>query len=99
MYAVIEKDIFMRASVQVWTDAGQIASRLMAANLDAGDVIPGAGGCRKVWWTCHGMGKHGRCVGGLFQPAGAQRGALLMVYGKAKFDNRPCLFETTARGH
>ncbi len=31
----------------------------IAANPDAGDVIPGSGGCRKARWTRAGIGKRG----------------------------------------
>lgn len=49
MYTVIETDVFVRAAAQVWTDAERIAFiDWLAANPDAGDVIPGSGGCRKV---------------------------------------------------
>jgi len=60
MYTVIETDVFVRAAAQVWTDAERIAFiDWVAVNPDAGDVIPGSGGCRKVRWTRPGMGKRG----------------------------------------
>jgi len=47
MYTVIETDVFVRAAAQVWTDAERIAFiDWVAVNPDAGDVIPGSGGCR-----------------------------------------------------
>ena len=49
MYTVIETDVFVRAAAQVWTDSEHIAFiDWLAANPEAGDVIPGSGGCRKV---------------------------------------------------
>lgn len=60
MYTVIETEVFVHAAAQVWTDAERIAFiNWLAANPDAGDVIPGSGGCRKVRWTRPGMGKRG----------------------------------------
>jgi hypothetical protein len=48
MYTVIETEVFARAAAQVWTDAERVAFiDWLAAHPDAGDVIPGAGGCRK----------------------------------------------------
>jgi hypothetical protein len=40
----------------------------LASNPEAGDVIPGSGGCRKVRWSRAGMGKRGG-AGDLLQPA------------------------------
>ena len=31
----------------------------LAANPEAGDVIPGSGGCRKIRWARYGVGKRG----------------------------------------
>lgn len=33
--------------------------RYLAANTDAGDVIPRSGGCRKLRWAIEGRGKRG----------------------------------------
>lgn len=50
----------MRAAAQVWTGSERVAFiDWLASHVDAGDVIPGAGGCRKVRWARPGMGKRG----------------------------------------
>lgn len=60
MYTVIETEIFVRAASEIWTEA-ECASFInwLAINPEAGDVIPGSGGCRKVRWARAGMGKRG----------------------------------------
>lgn len=93
MYTVIETDVFVRAAAQVWTDAERIAFiDWLAANPDAGDVIPGACGCRKVRWTRPGMGKRGGARVIYFNQLEHGEIWLLMVYVKAKFDNLPVSF-------
>ncbi len=93
MYTVIETDVFVRAAAQVWTDAERVAFiDWLAANPDAGDVIPGSGGCRKVRWTRPGMGKRGGARVIYFNRLECGEIWLLMVYVKAKFDNLPVSF-------
>jgi hypothetical protein len=93
MYTVIETDVFVRAAAQVWTDAERVAFiDWLAANPDAGDVIPGSGGCRKVRWTRPGMGKRGGARVIYFNRLENGEIWLLMVYVKAKFDNLPAPF-------
>lgn len=55
----------------------------LAANPDAGDVIPGSGGCRKV---------NAAARGSFISIAWRAARWLLMVYVKAKFDNLPVSF-------
>jgi len=66
---------------------------------EAGDVIPGSGGCRKLRWSTAGRGKRGgirviyflRLVGGEI--------VLVTLYAKERaFDDRTGIAETTARG-
>jgi hypothetical protein len=63
-----------------------------AANPDAGDVIPGAGGCRKVRWRRPDMGKRGGARVIYFNRLEQGEIWLLMVYVKAKFDSPPAPF-------
>jgi len=82
-----------RACAQVWTDAERIAFiDWLAVNPDAGDVIPGSGGCRKVRWMRPGMGKRGGARVIYFNQLEHGEIWLLMVYVKAKFDNLPVSF-------
>ena len=63
----------------------------IAANPEAGDVIRGSGGCRKVRWTSAGQGKRGDARIIYFN-ANTETIWLLIVYKKAKFDNLPTSF-------
>lgn len=93
LYTVIETDVLVRTAAQVWTDAERVAFiGWLAANPDAGDVIPGSGGCRKVRWTRTGMGKRGGARVICFNRLEQGEIWLLMVYVKAKFDNLPVSF-------
>lgn len=61
----------------------------LANHPDAGAVIPGSGGVRKIRWSRAGMGKRGGVRVIYF--ARLQHGelVLLTIYAKAKFDNIP----------
>ena len=56
-------------------------------NTEAGDVIPGSGGLRKVRWARAGMGKRGGARVIYFTRNERGEVVLLLVYAKAKFDN------------
>ncbi len=60
MYTIIETPIFSADARDIWVEdeRGEFCAWL-AANPEAGDVIPGSGGCRKVRWARAGMGKRG----------------------------------------
>ena len=92
MRTVAETPVFVRYAAEVWSDAErQQFINFIAANPEAGDVIRGSGGCRKVRWSKSGMGKRGGArVIYFLAPDG--RVWLLIVYSKAKFDNLPASF-------
>ena len=83
MLTVIESPLFTKLWPDYWTEdeRGEFASYL-ANNPDAGDVIPGSGGCRKIRWSRAGSGKRGgvrviytvRLVSGVL--------VLLVIYAK-----------------
>ncbi|MDE3022627.1 MAG: transcriptional regulator [Pseudomonadota bacterium] len=83
---VAETDVFQRYAAQIWSNS-ELARFIdwIAANPLSGDVIPGAGGCRKVRWSRSGMGKRGGVRVIYFNSADG-RIWLLIVYTKAKFD-------------
>ena len=60
MLAVIESPLFNRLWPDYWTEdeRGEFAV-YVAGSPEAGDVIPGSGGCRKIRWSRSGMGKRG----------------------------------------
>jgi len=88
MLTVIETEEFMVWSAQVWSDAERedfIA--WIAENPEAGDVIPGSGGLRKVRWGRAGTGKRGGARVIYFTRNARGELVLVLVYAKAKFDN------------
>lgn len=92
MRTVAETAIFQRYSSEVWSEAERVEFiNWIAANPEAGDVIRGSGGCRKVRWSAAGQGKRGGARVIYFN-AITQTIWLLIVYKKAKFDNLPTSF-------
>ena len=61
----------------------------IAARPDAGDLVPGSGGCRQVRWSRPGMGKSGgvRVVHTTRLSAGEL--VLLVIYAKSARENIP----------
>jgi hypothetical protein len=59
----------------------------MAIHPDAGDLIPGSGGCRKIRWSRAGMGKRGgtRVIYTTQLADGSL--VLLVIYAKSKSEN------------
>ncbi|WP_334118872.1 transcriptional regulator [Limnobacter sp.] len=92
MRTVAETPIFQKYASDVWSDAERIEFiNWIANNPEAGDVIPGSGGCRKVRWSSAGQGKRGGARVIYFNATEAAVW-LLIVYKKAKFDNLPTAF-------
>ncbi len=90
MITVIESPIFTRLWPDYWSkdERGEF-SAWIANNPEAGDVVPGSGGIRKVRWWQKGKGKRGGVrVIYLATPA---RGLiwLLTIYAKADRENIP----------
>ena len=92
MRTVAETDIFKRYASEVWAEAEREEFvTWIAANPEAGAIIAGSGGCRKVRWATAGQGKQGgaRVIYFLHTDEVVW---LLIVYKKAKFDNLPTSF-------
>ena len=60
MYTIIETPTFKDDVRKLWTEdeRGDFCTWI-AANPEAGNVVPGSGGCRKVRWSKSGSGKRG----------------------------------------
>ena len=92
MRTVAETDIFKRYASEVWTEAEREEFvSWIATHPEAGAIITGSGGCRKVRWATAGRGKRGgaRVIYFLHTDEVVW---LLIVYKKAKFDNLPTSF-------
>ena len=88
MLTVIETPEFIASSVAIWTDAERADFiDWIAVNPQAGDVIPGAAGLRKVRWSKRGVGKRGGARVIYFTRLTSGELVLLIAYAKAKFDN------------
>jgi hypothetical protein len=90
MLTVIESPLFTRMWPDYWSEEerGEFAA-FIANQPEAGDVIPGSGGCRKVRWSRPGAGKRGGVR--IIYTARLKRGAvvLLTIYAKSARENIP----------
>ena len=60
MYSFIETRLFTRlVSEYLSDDEYRELQKALVANPDAGDVVPGSGGVRKLRWRAPGRGKRG----------------------------------------
>jgi hypothetical protein len=88
MRTVIETIEFQKQAAAVWSEEERHAFiEWIAANPDAGDVIPGAEGARKVRWSRPGMGKRGGARVIYFHLVDDEVVLLIMVYAKAEREN------------
>jgi hypothetical protein len=88
MLTVIETPTFQKQAAAVWRAADREAFiDWIAEHPDAGDVIPGADGARKVRWDRPGMGKRGGARIIYFHLVGDEVVQLVMVYAKAERTN------------
>jgi RelE toxin of RelE / RelB toxin-antitoxin system len=80
---IAETEIFSALWPDYWTDEefGEFCLWL-ALNPDAGDVIAGSGGCRKVRWSVAGRGKRGGVRVIYFKRLAERRIWLLVIYAK-----------------
>jgi len=80
--------MFLRQASDLWGDEDRSAFvDFIAANPEAGDVIPDTGGIRKIRWGRPGMGKRGGVRVIYFYHASNMPLYLLLIYAKARRDN------------
>jgi hypothetical protein len=90
MYTVIETPTFMADANQLWSEEERTAFTFwIAANPEAGDVIPGSGGCRKVRWRGRNTGKSGGVRVIYFTRLAEGEIWLLVIYAKTVTGNIP----------
>jgi hypothetical protein len=88
MLTVIETPLFAKLWPDYWTDDERTEFvAFLAANPEAGDVIPQSGGCRKVRWSRAGMGKQGGVRVIYFNRLAEGSIVLLVIYAKSAQDN------------
>ncbi|MBU0500265.1 MAG: transcriptional regulator [Gammaproteobacteria bacterium] len=90
MLTIIESPIFTRLWPDYWSEdeRGEFSAWL-AENPEAGDVVPGSGGIRKVRWSRQGQGKRGGVRIVYFTTPAKGLVWLLTIYAKAKRENVP----------
>lgn len=90
LLTVIESSLFSRFWPDYWTESEHDAFvAFLAGSPEAGDVVPGSGGCRKLRWSGDGRGKRGgvRVIYTLQLASGAV--VALTLYGKGTKENIP----------
>jgi hypothetical protein len=88
MFTVVETTLFQKQWPHYWTeeDRGEFAA-YVASTPDAGVVVPGSGGIRKVRWKRSGSGKSGGVRVIYFARNEAEEVVLLTLYAKSELDN------------
>ena len=88
MFTVVETVLFQKQRPLYWTEEerGEFAAHI-AENPDAGDVVPGSGGIRKVRWRRAGSGKSGGVRVIYFTRIVEEEIVLLTLYAKSTTDN------------
>ncbi len=90
MFTVIETPTFSRLVADYWTaEEREAFAAWIARNPEEGDVIPGAGGCRKVRWGRQGRGKRGGVRVIYFNRLDYGEIWLLVIYAKSETDDIP----------
>lgn len=90
MFTIVETPTFSRLWPDYWTEdeRGEFVSWL-AGNFEAGDVIPGTRGIRKVRWSRKGMGKRGGTRVVYYNRLASGQIWLLTIYAKSAKENIP----------
>ena len=87
---IIESPLFTKLWPEYWSveEHGEFTAWL-ATSPEAGDLISGSGGCRKIRWARPGMGKRGGVR--VIYTARLKSGALVLLtlYSKNAKDNIP----------
>jgi len=82
---VVETSIFLRQAEKIWSDEERAALvDHVARNPEAGDIIPGTGGVRKMRWGRSGSGKRGGARVIYFYHDMEHPLYLLLAYAKAQ---------------
>lgn len=84
--------MFVKYASAIWSDdESEEFVSWIAVNPEAGALIAGSGGCRKVRWSASGRGKRGgaRVIYFIVRDGTIW---LLIAYAKAKFDDLPVEF-------
>ena len=90
MLTIYETHTFVAEAEKLWSTEERLEFfAWIAGEPEAGKVIVGSGGCRKVRWSRPGMGKQGGARVIYFTHLDAGELCMLLVYPKAARDNIP----------
>ena len=90
VFTLIESPIFTRLWPDYWSEEERgLFSAWLAENPEAGDVVPGSGGVRKVRWSRPGQGKRGGVRVIYYNQVGESLIWLLTIYAKSRQENVP----------
>lgn len=90
MLTIVETPTFQRLWPDYWTEDERAEfATWLALSPDAGDVVPGSGGVRKVRWSRKGAGKRGGVRVVYFNRLANGEIWLLLIYAKSAQDNIP----------
>ena len=90
MLTVIETPTFSRLAADYWTeDERGVFAAFIASHPEAGNVVPGSGGLRKVRWSRQGTGKRGGVRVIYYNRLANGEIWLLLIYAKSARENIP----------
>lgn len=90
MFTVVETPTFVRLAREFWNDGDRLSFiNFIAGNPEAGSVVPGTGGVRKIRWGAAGRGKRDGVRVIYFNRLANGEIWLLVVYAKAMQENIP----------
>lgn len=88
MHTIVETEEFERLWPLYWTEREyEKFQEFIACNPDAGDVVRGSGGVRKVRWSRQGSGKSGGVRVIYFNRLANGEIWLVMIYAKSKLES------------
>ena len=90
MLTIYETPTFVAEAARIWSTNERLEFfAWISHEPEAGVVIPGSGGCRKLRWSRPGMGKQGGARVIYFTRLEAGELCMLLVYPKAAKDTIP----------
>ena len=90
MLTVVETPTFVRLSEDLWGEDERTGFiNFIAANPEAGEVVPESGGLRKIRWGRGGRGKRGGVRVIYYNRLTQGEIWLLLIYGKSVQDDIP----------
>jgi hypothetical protein len=90
MLSIFETPTFVAEAAKIWSEDERLEFlSWIATEPEAGVVIAGSGGCRKVRWSRPGMGKRGGARVIYFVRLDCAELCMLLVYPKAEKDSIP----------